>query len=94
MPFTAWVRGLLDGLGLPVVGVVADGGFGILALGFTLADPERVDRLVLAFRDVADPRVRGAAFEDALTVTGRPVLVVRVGATAQGGDGPGFGGEV
>jgi hypothetical protein len=45
--FCVWMRGFLDGIGISSVTLVAGGKFCLPALEFTLADGERVSRLVL-----------------------------------------------
>lgn len=60
--FHAWLRDLLDGLGLDGVTLVADGAIAAPALAFALADPLRVRRVALFIDDAeltvpAPPRV-------------------------------------
>lgn len=74
---SAWLRSLLDGLGLAPVGIVAHGELGLAALTFALLEPERVDRIALVQDDRRDDAVHQAALEDRLTATGHPLLVVR-----------------
>jgi pimeloyl-ACP methyl ester carboxylesterase len=45
--FATWLRGFIDGMGLPALTLVATGSACMPALEFVLTDPERVDRLVL-----------------------------------------------
>jgi 2-hydroxymuconate-semialdehyde hydrolase len=46
--FAAWLRAFLDALDLPKVSLIGLSQGGAIALQFTLENPERVDRLVLA----------------------------------------------
>jgi len=46
--FAAWLRAFLDALNLPKVSLIGLSQGGAIALQFTLENPERVDRLVLA----------------------------------------------
>jgi pimeloyl-ACP methyl ester carboxylesterase len=46
-PFASWLRDFLDGLGIQRVSVVADELFALDALRFCLAEPTRVDCLVI-----------------------------------------------
>lgn len=78
-PVSAWLRGLMDGLGLERASIVADDAFGVVALGFATAEPDRVDRLVLLDGDLRDPAIPGAAHEDRLRASGHPLLIVRWG---------------
>lgn len=78
--FSRWLRGFIDGLGLGPVGLVAEEAFGVPALGFSLADPERVDRVALVLRDEPDPSMAPGTSRDTFAATGTPVMVLRVGA--------------
>jgi hypothetical protein len=79
--FVAWVRGFLDGLGLPSVALVATGRFCVPALELALLDPDRLDALVLV--------PRGRSEETGLSGVlgggerpGIPLLVLRREASA------------
>lgn len=78
--FSRWLRDFIDGLGLGPVGLVAEEPHGVPALGFSLADPERVHCLALVFRGEPDPVVSVAPSRDAFIGAGTPVMVLRVGA--------------
>jgi hypothetical protein len=52
--FAAWLRGFLDGMGLPAVTLIAAGPFCLPALEFALLDPDRLERLVLVPAGAAD----------------------------------------
>ncbi len=45
--FASWLRSFLDGLGLARVSLVAEAEIGIRVIGFALAQPERIQRLVV-----------------------------------------------
>ena len=45
--FASWIRGFLDGVGLPPVALVAAGAFCVPALELALLDPDRLAGLVL-----------------------------------------------
>lgn len=75
VPVCRWLRDVIDGLGLARPSIVADESLGVACLSFALADPERVERLVLVRRDGAldDP------LEDALALSGHPLLLLHAG---------------
>lgn len=75
---SAWLRDLVDGLGLDRPSVVADGAFVVPALGFALTDADRVDRLVVVYRDRPDEGLHEAALADTLESSGRPFLLLRL----------------
>lgn len=79
MPRSSWIRDVMDGLGLMRPSIVADGVLGISALNFALTDPERVDRLIVVSRDLADPAAPTGAVDDALQC-GIPLLLLRAEA--------------
>jgi hypothetical protein len=78
--FSRWLRGFIDGLGLGPVGLVAEEAFGVPALAFSLADPERVERVALVLRDEPDPSTAPGTTRDTFAGTETPVMVLRVGA--------------
>ena len=84
--FSAWLRGVIDGLGLVSPGVVADEGTGIPALGFAMTDPDRVGRLVVVRRDAVDEAVPDALVADALHRYGHPLLLIRADPSADPAD--------
>ena len=45
--FTAWLRGFIEGMGLPPATIVAVGDLCLPSIEFTLLEPERVERLIL-----------------------------------------------
>jgi hypothetical protein len=77
--FSRRLRDFIDGLGLGPVGLVAEESFGVRALAFSLADPERVERVALVLRDGPDPSAAPGTTRDTFAATGTPVLVLRVG---------------
>lgn len=78
IPISAWLHDVIDGLGLIRPSIVADGIFALAALSFALTEPERVDRIVVVCRDLADRAVPIDMFGDALRATGHPVLLLRL----------------
>ncbi len=63
--FTAWLRGFIDGMGLPQLTLLAVGDLCVPAIEFTLLEPERVERLVL----VPSGRVEETGLSGALSST-------------------------
>jgi pimeloyl-ACP methyl ester carboxylesterase len=45
--FSAWLRGFVEGMGLPPMTLVAAGDLCLRSLEYALLDPERIERLVL-----------------------------------------------
>lgn len=84
--FSAWLRGVIDGLGLASPGVVADQGTGIPLLGFAMTDPDRVGRLVVVRRDAVDAAVPDVLVADALHRYGHPLLLIRADPSADPAD--------
>ena len=60
LAFDGWLTGFLDGLGLANVTLLADERFTAAALGFTLAEPVRVGRLVVVLDAAASDGFPGA----------------------------------
>lgn len=85
--FSTWLRGVLDGLGLVRASIVAREEYALRALGFCLTDPLRVARLVLLYRDAADPALGADAVPDRLDRIGVPILVHRESTTVPLDDG-------
>lgn len=85
---SAWLRDVIDGLGLPRPGLVADESFGVAALHFALTDPARVSRVALVRCGAADPALEDGAIGDALQHSGNPILLLQVGCD---GSPPGIG---
>lgn len=81
--FSRWLGDFLDGLGVMRASVVAEERFGIPALSFAISDPERVEGLVLLFRDARDPGLGGDALLDGLWQSGQPLLVLKMGSEAE-----------
>lgn len=83
VPVCRWLRDVIDGLGLTRPSIVAEESLGVASLSFALADPERVDRLVLVRRDSAPVAPRDGALddplEDALALSGHPLLLLHAG---------------
>lgn len=82
LAISAWLRAVIDGLGLTRPSIVADDAFAIAALGFALTDPDRVDRLVMVSRDAADPALAADAFADTLRHSGHSLLLLRLDPAA------------
>lgn len=76
---TAWLRDLIDGLGLERPSVVADEWFAGPLLGFVLMDRERVGGVAAVCRDHVDPHHPGA-LEDQLARSAHRLMVVVVDA--------------
>ena len=77
VPFSAWLRDFLDGLGVGRASVVAEERFALRTLNFALTDPTRVHRVALLFRDAPDPALSAGALPDLLGRAGHPLLVHR-----------------
>jgi hypothetical protein len=75
--FQVWLRGFLDGLGQPVVGLIAGGRFCVPALEFTLLEPERVSRLVLVPRGWAEETGLAGEIATGPRRGALPLLIVR-----------------
>lgn len=84
-PSTAWLRGLVDGLGLGRCALVADGSFGLAAAWFALSDPLRVAGLVLVVPEALDPAAPLDAVSSLLVGTNQPVMLVRAEPPPSGG---------
>ena len=80
--FSSWLRGFLDGVGLPLVSLIAAGSCCLPAVELALLDPERFERLVL----VPDGCAEVTGLMGMLGTEGRPgtlpVLVLRRAAPA------------
>ena len=63
--FAAWLRGFIDGMGLPPATLVAVADLCIPAIEFTLLEPERIERLIL----VPSGRVEETGLSGALSST-------------------------
>lgn len=74
---TAWLRDVIDGLGLVRPAIVADEPYALAALHFSATDPERTGGLVALYRDFADPTVLPSPVPDP-SHPGR-VLLLRIG---------------
>jgi pimeloyl-ACP methyl ester carboxylesterase len=75
------LRDLIDGLGLERPSIVVDETFGVAALGFAIADPERVRRLIVLCRDRDALNGFGESVDDALARAGHRFLLLRTNAT-------------
>ncbi|HEX8693341.1 MAG TPA: hypothetical protein VF746_13025 [Longimicrobium sp.] len=85
---SAWLRDVIDGLGLARPSLVADESFGVAALHFALTDPARVGRLALVRSGAADPALDDGGIGDALLHSGHPILLLHAGPD---GAPPGIG---
>lgn len=79
--FEAWLRGLIDGLGLDQPAVVAAVADGAALLAFAAIDPLRLRRLALV-EGPPGALSRAGALDDAIGAAGHPVLVVPVPTAA------------
>ena len=52
LPFSEWLRGFMDGLGLVSASLVADDAVGVHAFDFARTHPERVDRVAILRSEV------------------------------------------
>ena len=75
--FEAWLRGLIDGLGLERPALVAGAAHGLVLLRFAGLDPDRVERLALVSYGRSDAPAE-QALREAAAATLRPVLLVRL----------------
>lgn len=85
--FAAWLRDVLDGLGVDGATIVAEGAMAPPALAFALADPLRVRRIALVIEDAAltvPAPARVAAFDAAMPWAG----VLRFLGADDAGQGP------
>lgn len=80
IPVSKWLRDLIDGLGLVRPSVVVDEALAGALLGFFLMDRERVGRVVVVFRDHADPASPTCPLESGLAHSDQRLLVVAVDA--------------
>jgi hypothetical protein len=80
--FSSWLRGFLDGVGLPLVSLIAAGSCCLPAVELALLDPDRFERLVL----IPDGCAEVTGLMGRLGTEGRPgtlpVLVLRRAAPA------------
>lgn len=75
--FVSWMRGFLDGIGLPPATLVAVGDYCVPALELALLDTERLTRIVLVpFGAAGETGLNGALRVTAQTA-GLPALVVQ-----------------
>lgn len=75
--FMRWIRGFLDGIGLPPVALLAQGDFCLPAVELALTDPERLTHLLLVPDGPSpEPGVIGRVGADASTPP-VPVLLLR-----------------
>jgi hypothetical protein len=75
--FSTWLRGFLDGLGLPPVSILARDEYALPSLSFCFTDAPRVERLVLTHRDVGDPALGAETLPERLDRSGVLLLVLR-----------------
>lgn len=71
------LRGLLDGLGLEEVGIVADEALAVAALGLALADPWRIRHLALVVRSNRGRLLPPDGIEAALGSSGQRLVMLR-----------------
>jgi pimeloyl-ACP methyl ester carboxylesterase len=75
--FYRWLRGFAEGMGLPVMTMIAVGNLCVPALEFALLEPDRVDRLVLVSSGSADETALAGTLTPALSSAHVAMLVVR-----------------
>jgi hypothetical protein len=75
----AWLHGLLDGLGVDGVGIVADEVWAVAALELALIDPWRVDRLAILHRPGTSGFLPPDGLEESLESAGQRLLLIEVG---------------
>jgi pimeloyl-ACP methyl ester carboxylesterase len=75
--FATWLRGFIDGIGLPALTLVAAGPACMPALEFVLTDPERVERLVLIPVGGAEETGLVAVLTPVVGAAAIPMMVVR-----------------
>jgi pimeloyl-ACP methyl ester carboxylesterase len=81
VPFSSWLRDLIDGLGLDCPYLVVDESIIGVALGFALLEQERVRGVVAVCQDQPDP-MRPAGVEDRLEQCAHRLLVVALDPAA------------
>ena len=75
--FAAWLRGFIDGMGLPPLTLVAAGDLCLPAIEFALLEPERVERLILIPCGSAEETGLSGALSSTLGSSDVKLLVVR-----------------
>jgi pimeloyl-ACP methyl ester carboxylesterase len=75
--FAAWLRGFIDGMGLPPVTLVATGDLCFLSIEFALLEPERIENLVLVPAGAADETGLSGVLTSTLSSAGVRMLVIR-----------------
>lgn len=75
--FAGWLRGFIDGIGLPPLTLIAAGSICVAAMEFALTDPERVQRLILIPAGAAEENWLSAILTPTRSIANIPMLVVR-----------------
>jgi hypothetical protein len=75
--FTAWLRGFIDGMGLPQLTLVAVSDLCVPSIEFTLLEPERIERLVLVPSGRVEETGLSGAISSTLGSADVEMLVVR-----------------
>jgi hypothetical protein len=73
-----WLRDLMDGLGLVRPCIIADDRFALSALAFTLADPHRAGRLLIATGSQVLDASAGLALEEVVGAGATPILILQL----------------
>ena len=81
--FAPWLRGFIDGMGIPPMVLLAMGSLCVPSLEFALLEPERVSRLVLIPSGSADETGLAGAVTSTSSAATVLVLVVRRDLAAQ-----------
>ncbi|MEO8448718.1 MAG: hypothetical protein ABI647_02945 [Gemmatimonadota bacterium] len=76
--FSGWLLAFLEGLGLHSVGVVAEDAAGLAAIAFALAEPDRIQQIVLLTVASSEPADNDPGFGEPLAPRGLavPLLIV------------------
>lgn len=75
--FTTWLRGFVDGMGLPRMTLVATGDLCMPAMEFALLDPDRVERLVLVPEGRVEETGLAGILSPTMSSSDVSILVVR-----------------
>jgi pimeloyl-ACP methyl ester carboxylesterase len=81
--FAAWLRGFIDGMGLPPMTVVATGDLCLPSIEFALLEPERLVNLVLVPAGAAEETGLSGVLTSTLSPAGVKMLVIRRDFTSE-----------
>ena len=80
--FNAWIRGFLDALGIGRVAIVVGPCFAAQVLGFSLLEPDRIDRVVFLLGACGTSAAEdGQGISDRFDRAGQPLFVTPFDAT-------------